>query len=235
MEIVLPETVSTHIWRYGFFEADVCRFMLGTLGPGMNFVDVGAHYGFFTLLASHIVGPAGRVLAIEPMPVTVRQLYRNAALVPTAQNVEVVPCAAYHANTELVFRDYGLLNAGLNSLYKPRTHEAARSVSEVTVAARMCDEIIAEANLSHVELIKIDAESSELDVLGGLEKTLMKWRPRLIVEVGDFDLEGVPSSATLLHWFTARGYTPFECSNNTLVPHLPRVRYGYGNLLFVPF
>ena len=52
MEIVVPEAVSTQIFRYGFFEEDVCLFLLKSLRPGMVCVDVGAHFGFFTLLAS---------------------------------------------------------------------------------------------------------------------------------------------------------------------------------------
>src|SRR5204862_6451965 len=78
-DVVLPEGTSTHIWRYGFFESDVCTFMLRGLEPGMVFVDVGAHFGFFTLLGSDLVTGEGRVVALEPMPRTFRQLNRNAS------------------------------------------------------------------------------------------------------------------------------------------------------------
>src|SRR5438034_4170766 len=98
-EAVLPESVSTHIWRYGFFEDDVCLFLLRTLAPGMVFVDVGAHFGFFTLLASELVGEAGRVVALEPMPRTFTQLSRNTSHNASWTNITPVNAAAYSANT----------------------------------------------------------------------------------------------------------------------------------------
>src|SRR5438552_18813537 len=42
-DVVLPEGTSTHIWRYGFFESDVCPVMPGSPRPGMAFVRLGGH------------------------------------------------------------------------------------------------------------------------------------------------------------------------------------------------
>ena len=38
----------------------------GHLKPGMTFIDVGANIGYFTVLASRLVGPEGRVIGFEP-------------------------------------------------------------------------------------------------------------------------------------------------------------------------
>ena len=35
------------------------------LGPGRTFVDVGANWGYFTLLAATLTGPAGRIISLE--------------------------------------------------------------------------------------------------------------------------------------------------------------------------
>ena len=57
---------------------------------------------------------------------------------------------------------------------------------------------MATLGLRRVDLVKIDAESSELDVLFGAERLIQKFAPLLIVEVGDFDLPGVdPNSIEL--------------------------------------
>ena len=45
MSIVIPEPVSVHIWRYGYFESDVCLYMLSILKEGATFLDIGAHFG----------------------------------------------------------------------------------------------------------------------------------------------------------------------------------------------
>ena len=51
--------------RYGPQET---ALLGAALRPGATFVDVGANWGYFTLLAAHRVGPAGRVVALEPDP-----------------------------------------------------------------------------------------------------------------------------------------------------------------------
>jgi precorrin-6B methylase 2 len=45
--------------------------------PGDRVVDVGAHVGYFTLLAARLCGPNGRVFAFEPHPDNFRLLERN--------------------------------------------------------------------------------------------------------------------------------------------------------------
>jgi len=232
-EAVLPESVSTHIWRYGFFEDDVCLFLLRSLEPGMVFVDVGAHFGFFTLLGSELVGEAGRVVAVEPMPQTFAHLRRNVLLNCRFKNVSMVNTAAYSANTALTFQDYGLVDAGLNSAFGARTETAAvRPGTTVVVTARTFDDLVAELRLPCVDVIKIDAESSEMHVLNGAESVIRRFRPRIIVEVGDFDLPGVARSAQVVEWLNQRGYVAHEHANGEIVRHRVRETYGYSNLLF---
>ena len=63
IEVILPEMVSISIWRNGFVESDVTIYLLKYLNNGETFVDIGAHFGFYSLLASSIVG-AGRTSII---------------------------------------------------------------------------------------------------------------------------------------------------------------------------
>src|SRR6266576_456276 len=124
-DVVLPEGTSTHIWRYGFFESDVCTFMLRGLEPGMVFVDVGAHFGFFTLLGSDLVTGEGLVVS------------------------------------------------AMDSAFGQRNTGGERGkVGTVQVTARTCDEVVATLGLRRVDLVKIDAESSELHVLFGAERLI---------------------------------------------------------------
>ncbi len=58
----------------GSFEHDKQRLMSSMLQPGDTMFDVGANVGYYTLLASHRVGPDGRVIAFEPLPANVRDV-----------------------------------------------------------------------------------------------------------------------------------------------------------------
>ncbi len=230
--VVLPELISMTIWRYGFFEEDVCRFMLRVLRPGMNFVDIGAHFGFFTRLGSELVGDEGRVLSFEPTPDTFGQLMRNTV---GNENVLLQNCAAFSSETQLTLRDFGLQYSAFNSAFGMRESETQnRMGKEFQARARKADDVILESGLKAVHLVKIDAESSELHVLQGLEQTIRRDHPRIILETGDFGLKGVPKTADLIGWLSDFGYQPFEIGrDNVLRPAVSRKFDFVGsNLLF---
>ena len=50
----------------GTYEPEQTQAFQEIVRPGSVVYDVGAHYGYYTLLASVLAGPAGRVLAFEP-------------------------------------------------------------------------------------------------------------------------------------------------------------------------
>src|SRR5262245_356165 len=66
VQVVLPEVVATQIYLYGCIEPSISHVMLEHLRPGMVCFDVGAQYGYHSLVASLLVGPSGSVVAFEP-------------------------------------------------------------------------------------------------------------------------------------------------------------------------
>lgn len=231
--VVLPELISLTIWRYGFFEEDVCRFMLRVLRPGMNFIDVGAHFGFFTRLASFLVGDTGRVLSFEPTPNTFGQLMRNTV---GSDNVLIHNCAAYSRETELTLRDFGLEYSAFNSAFGMRD-EDSKSIPqgiEFQARARKVDDVVKERGLPEVDLVKIDAESSELHVLQGMTEIIKRDHPRIILETGDFGLAGVPKTEELIGWLREHGYRPFEIGRDNQLRPATNLNFNFtgSNLLF---
>ena len=231
MHVVLPESVSTNIWRYGYFEECVCLSLLRFLGDGMTFIDIGAHFGFFALLGRYLVGKKGTVLAFEPTPSTYELLQKNMA---KRHNVRVFNCAAYSQETELKFYDYGLEDSAYNSAFGARKADRSSAIkSTIIVKARRLDAILREIETRNIDLIKIDAESSELHVIKGMIETLKAYKPNIIVEVGDFAIEGVPNSLEIITLLHSMDYSPFEVHNSKMVSHVIADHYKYGNLLFV--
>ena len=231
INVVLPEVVSNFIWRYGYFEEDVCLFMLYLLQRGMTFVDVGAHFGFFTLLGAYLVGREGKVVSFEPIPDTYRQLKKNIAGCP---NVDLYNYAAFSQETDIKFYDYGQEYSAFNSAFGMRTEsDPVNSKRELIVKARTIDNIIKEGGHEHVDLVKIDAESCEMHVLIGMNETLKTHRPNVILEVGDFEFDGVPKSEEIVTWLQDRGFSPYEFYNGVFVKHYKKAHYEYGNLLFM--
>src|SRR5262249_37599273 len=64
----LKDSISREVCFTGRYEPQETALLPNFLAPGMSFVDVGAHWGYHSLLAAHLVGPTGRVLSLEPDP-----------------------------------------------------------------------------------------------------------------------------------------------------------------------
>src|SRR4051794_12278193 len=87
------EILQQHIYYFGAWEADLSQWIAGRLGTGDVCVDVGANAGYFSLLASDIVGDSGAVVAIEASPRVFEILQANLAR-NRARNVRPVNIAA---------------------------------------------------------------------------------------------------------------------------------------------
>jgi FkbM family methyltransferase len=84
---------SVHSCWLGWYEQGHQTSLEGLLGEGDTFWDVGANVGFYSLLAARLVGPRGRVVAIEPVPRNLRYLHRHIGI-NALENVAVVEAAA---------------------------------------------------------------------------------------------------------------------------------------------
>lgn len=232
---VLPEAVSSLIWRFGYFDPKTSINLLNGLEEGGVFVDIGAHFGYFTLLASSVVGSTGRVIAIEAMPPTFERLQQNIRNNSLDDRCVAVNCAAYDRETELEFKDYGLAWSSLNSAFGIR-NDRIRNGGErsITVQARTLDSILESLDVESVDLVKIDAESSEYYVLQGMKNTLKRCHPRLIVELGDEGVVGAGKcTKDVIDYLKGFGYVACELVENELVPMQERSAYSYCNLVFV--
>ncbi|HVU52829.1 MAG TPA: FkbM family methyltransferase [Polyangia bacterium] len=87
------DLIQRYVFAFGGWEPNLSRYIADRLRPGDVFVDVGANTGYFSLLASPIVGPSGKVLALEASPaihgLLLDNLRRNRADNVEALNVAV--------------------------------------------------------------------------------------------------------------------------------------------------
>jgi FkbM family methyltransferase len=151
-------------------------------------LDVGAHVGFYALLAAH-ANPSARVLAFEPLPSAAARLRRNVAE-NRLTNVEVFGCAlGGEGGTARLFHGPegagGIpTSSGLSAEFFEQPYFAERGVAPATeVAVQTVDEVARGHGLERVDLIKIDTETTEPAVLAGARGVLERDRPDLIFEV----------------------------------------------------
>jgi FkbM family methyltransferase len=229
MRVHLPDLVGTKLYQYGFFEEGLTRALIEMLRPGDTFVDIGAHVGYYTVLASLLVGAEGNVVAFEPTPRTRAELTVNTA---GLGNVQIVPMAAWDATERLTLEDFGWRQSSFNSVVAARV-TAKRHVTNIDVEAVAVDDWL-EANTVVPAFFKIDAESAEQPVLRGLNRTIEEHHPILSLEIYDYNLPGVPSSAELIRSIVEQGYDAFEHRDGKFVKHRLANSYGYDNLIFMP-
>lgn len=137
-------------------------------------IDVGANVGHYTKRLSDLVGPAGRVIAIEPVPDTFALLAANVSLCRHA-NVTLLNLAVSN-RTAVVGIQIPDFDSGLKNYYQA---SVSSERSELMVMVITLDSL----PLGHgIGLIKIDAERHDPMVLEGAEALLRRDHPTLIVE-----------------------------------------------------
>lgn len=155
----LSDLIQRNMLLGTMYEEDRRR-LRDLLLPGSIFLDVGANAGFFSLIASDLVGPCGRVFAFEPNPVMHARLARTLG----ANGVANVTLHQLALGSEP-----GVLPLYANS--EPGNSTAsmvwAGQSSQVQVAVDTLDRFIEREGLERIDLLKIDVDGLEPQILKG--------------------------------------------------------------------
>ncbi|OYU51201.1 MAG: FkbM family methyltransferase [Alphaproteobacteria bacterium PA1] len=136
------------------FELEEREMLRKELKAGDVFVDVGANVGAYSLWVGPLIGPSGKIVAIEPQPSVLARLRANFALNPDF-NAQVFPCGAGEANSVMTL-SVGSSNEGGASLAT-----IGGGDDQVEVAVRPLLSIVEEARLERIDALKIDIEGYE--------------------------------------------------------------------------
>lgn len=159
------------------------------VGSGDSVIDVGANIGTYTMILSTIVGPAGRVIAIEPVPSTFQLLTTHVGGL-SGENVTLLNLAASE-KSGIVEMEVPSFDSGLDNIYRSKiAHGGTLRVFAVALDSLSINE--------RVRLIKIDVEGHELSVLRGVIQLIRRDKPVLILEghLSAFDRVLVPLGYT---------------------------------------
>ena len=146
---------------------------------GETFFDIGANVGYYSILASRLVGPNGTVIAIEPSVRNVAYLYRHKQL-NRAKNMMIVFAACSDRTGLASFVQGSSFAEG--HLQPDRNIRRTPTGGYSVVPTVSVDDLVARLG-SEPDTIKIDIEGAELSVLHGAEGTLKKTGPRVFLSV----------------------------------------------------
>jgi FkbM family methyltransferase len=172
MHAEFREAIGMTLLLGEMYEPALTQRVAANLGRGGVFVDVGANMGYYTLLASRLVGNDGLVLAFEPSHANLAQLGKNLML-NGCQNVlvfsEALSDCARVAKLSLPW----VFNSGVCSLGNGPSSGLSESGRFTLTPTRRFDDVVASIGLDRpVSVVKIDAEGHEPQVVRGMEKLL---------------------------------------------------------------
>lgn len=171
---IFLETQVTH----GGYESYIVREIQRLLPCGGRCVDVGANVGLLTLAMADVVGPSGRVLAVEPGERLCQRMRRNIGLNPKlADRIHIVTSGLSDA-AQIMYWIECDDNPGNATLEETAPERAAYS----PVSVMTLDAVLDEAEWREVDLVKIDVEGMELQVLRGATGLLRRCHPLLVFE-----------------------------------------------------
>jgi FkbM family methyltransferase len=176
LSIALPNTgAAAQIYYRTFSSLYLAQAITEELSAGMHFLDVGAHVGEYSLLAASLVGPAGRVTAVEPQPDLASVIHLNAAR-NGLSNVQVHAIAVSDRSGRLTLptsRRGG--GAWLSGTPSPRGR---------LVDCRTLDSFLRAMSDTPIDLAKVDAGGNEGAAFMGAHESLNRGAlPRLIYKL----------------------------------------------------
>ncbi|MEV5375585.1 FkbM family methyltransferase [Streptomyces nondiastaticus] len=172
------DLIQRYVYMFGTWEPHMTRWLSRRLRPGDTFIDVGANIGYFSLLAARLVGPSGRVVAIEASPVLHRSVLANVRR-NACRNVRAVNTAVSDARGSLRFTLASSRNLGANSIV-PYDGPAESSFE---AQALPLTEVLTASEVAGARVIKVDVEGAEGSVVRGMVPLLDRLRPDAEVTV----------------------------------------------------
>ncbi|MCB0663937.1 MAG: FkbM family methyltransferase [Saprospiraceae bacterium] len=227
MHILLP--ASTDIFLTGGKSHDseirLAKLIIRQLGVAGTFIDIGTHYGYFSLLAHQVVGPQGKVYSFEASPGNYAILKLNAKECP---GMETYHSVVSNEKGECTFYEFPNLYSEYNTLdisqFKNESWLKHHPPKMHKLPCLRLGDFFFENNVKP-DFIKIDVEGAEFLVVKGMEAFLRKENPMLVLEFLSA-ARGNENHLQALHWLSGLGYHPFAIhSNGDLTPIKDVVQY----------
>jgi FkbM family methyltransferase len=172
---------------FGTYEPTQTRLFEELVKPADVVYDIGAHFGYYTLLSSKLVGDRGRIIAFEPSPGNLARLYRHIEL-NRRSNVQVLELAVSdHEGT---------------AHFETRTGSGVGHLADdgpLEVKLTTLDSL---SQLPLPQVMKIDVECAEVGVLNGAKSLFSKCKPVIFLSLHGDDLK-----KTCLEILSGHGYT----------------------------
>lgn len=205
--------MAPQLLEKGVYEPFETNLVKDTLKPGDTVINIGANFGYYTLLAAKLVGPEGKVFAFEPEPKNFSLLEGNIKR-NNIQNVEISNQAVSNEDNitlNLYTDEKNVGNPSLSEKNIPNL-KGLVEVKTVTLSTFFSDR----PDILKINLIQMDTQGSEGNIIKGSTSLIEKFHPTIIMEFWPYGLSNLNSEpVALLETLEKIGYTRFVIDEKT--------------------
>ncbi|NPA34187.1 MAG: FkbM family methyltransferase [Chlorobi bacterium] len=239
LAFLLPYKTYLRLMNFAFFMAYRTRllrfikdgqyfYLINKLiKPGFICIDIGANMGHYTVLLSKLVGPQGKVYAVEPVEPVIDILKYNTK---NYTNVEILPFAIGDKDGQVEMSNLAYLNKGFVS---SGTHfiitDPLQKKKDVLFIVNMKKGSEVFKNLKRVDFIKCDVEGYEVNVIRELMPIIRKYKPIMLIELWKKNLDKILSPLESI------GYQSFIASGHQKLLPLSDMKESFkgGDILCI--
>ena len=207
----IDDWIQENIYFLGEYESIELKTLKLFLKKDSVFIDIGANFGLYTLNASNLINETGQIIAFEPFSKSFSSLKNNLLINKlnkvTIENIAIGECDG----TINLFYNKEDRNLGMVST-TPLNKGFIENVSITSF-----DNYLKNTSniINSIDLIKIDVEGSELSVLKGMKKSLIKFSPSILIEI--LDINGKENMNAIESFLNKFGYEKFYINNEGFV------------------
>ncbi len=226
-KILLNSFLHKGYWYFGRDRERKTMVLFGELiENGAHVVEVGGHIGYITAYFAQLCEHEGQVTVFEPGSNNLPYIRQNIEKMSKDQRlarVRLVERAVGPAPGKVEFFEDNLTgqNNSILKNFQGLEDNAKEAFIKAEVNVRTVDLVSLDQAManSNIDFVKIDVEGFEFGVLEGMQKTVNRLKPIIMVEVQDSEKE-------ILDYFASRGYKIY-CENRSEVTETDQMK---GNL-----
>lgn len=202
--IDLSDTTYRELYFVGDYEPAITDAVRRLLRPGDHVTDVGANFGWFTMLFARLVGPSGSVHSFEPVPTIYSKLRKNVQLNKISCPIHSHRVALGDSTGTVRMHTFLGLPDGHSSISSLGRTDYEECEADVLTLDRYWSEV----GCPDMSLIKCDAEGSEMAIVRGADALLNSRRPPIwLLEANSETSAAMGYRPTdLIHLLNSYGY-----------------------------
>jgi FkbM family methyltransferase len=170
--------ISRELALFKIHEPKTTGFLKTILGKDMICLEIGANIGYYVLLEASLIGPKGRVIAVEPSPRSFAYLCRTISL-NDLKNVETYQLALGSDDCTLNF----VVSQSSNHNHVLLENQKVMQAQLISVPSMKLDTFVRKLGLQRLDMLRMDVEGYESSIVEGSSETLKRFHPFILMEL----------------------------------------------------